>query len=124
MLLRRDERPIRVAQVCRQGEAAYAMEQLVRGANGSLPACLQILQGRGISREHRTPGRAQAVEEELQVATGETVEARATGARQRPGELRQGDHQVTDGDVGTQLTRALCACDGRRMINPRFLRTQ
>lgn len=80
-LLRQDELLARAAQVRGLGEPDHAITRLMGIANGLWLAGLQILQGRGIPREHRARRRAQAVEEQLQVATDETVEARAAGAR-------------------------------------------
>lgn len=106
-LLRHGERLARAAQVHGHGEPDHAVTRLRRVANGLWLAGLRILQGRGIPDGYRARRGAQAVEEQLQVAKDETVEARATGARKRPGEMRHDNHQVTDGDVGSQLPRAL-----------------
>ncbi|CAG7638313.1 hypothetical protein SBRY_30214 [Actinacidiphila bryophytorum] len=80
-LLRQDELLTRAAQVRGLGEPDHAITRLMGVANGLWLAGLQILQGGGFPGEHRARGRAQAVEEQLQVATDETVEARAAGTR-------------------------------------------
>src|SRR5882757_6729739 len=72
-------------------------------------AAFQISEGGRGPLELGTRRGAQPVEEELEVTVDEAVEVRTGGARQWPGELRQRDHQVPDGDVVAHQALALAA---------------